>query len=279
MITRLLFIGQGREPDAMQTLKFDHLIKDLGDTIIYYGPEDRDTDWIFPAMEKEGIDTTRFSIHLDAELRNKQDDHIIKDFYTYGGWVSQQIIKLLAIDTCKAEQILVQDCDTYLLKEHNFFDSLSNPVPMVERNRNLHPHFYLFVEEILKIKRQTQDSFVTEFMPITKTSWNSLTKHIENTHGKHWLDAIFDTFERVAGLPRPIDDEQPIYDNGKTRLTRFSEYEILGNWQIYDNPNLVLKSQVRFNNDKVDLVADEKYNAYCIRPNYRLEQSKLGKNE
>ena len=279
MITRLLFIGQGREPDAMQTLKYDHMIKDIGDTIIYYGPEDRDTDWILPAMEKEGIDTSRFTIHLDAELRNKQDKHIIKDFYTYGGWISQQIIKLLAIDRCEAELILVQDCDTYLLKKHKFFDNLYNPVPMVERNKSCHPHFYLFVEEILKIKRQTQDSFVTEFMPITKTSWNSMVKHIENTHGKHWLDAIFDTFEKVARLPRPIDDDEPIYQDQETRLTRFSEYEILGNWQVHNDPNMVLQSQVRFNNDKVDLIPDEKYNAYCIRPNYRLEQLKLKKHE
>lgn len=265
MITRLLFIGQGRERDAIQTLKFDHMIKDLGDTIIYYGPEDRDTDWILPAMKKEGIDTTRFSIHLDAELRNKQENHIIKDFYTYGGWISQQIIKLLAIDECKAEIILVQDCDTYLLKEHNFFDGLSNPMPMVERNKSHHPHYYLFVEEILKIERQTKDSFVTEFMPVTKTSWNALTAYIENTHGKYWLDALFDIFAKIADIHSPIE-------NGKTRLTRFSEYELIGNWQLYNNPNMILQSQVRFNNDKVDLVADEKYNAYCIRPNYRFEK-------
>ena len=265
MITRLLFIGQGREPDAMQTLKFDHMIKDLGDTIIYYGPEDRDTDWILPAMEKEGIDTSRFTIHLDAELRNKQDKHIIKDFFTYGGWVSQQIIKLLAIDNCEAENILVQDCDTYLLKSHNFFNDLSEPMPMVQSNKKQEPHFYLFVEEILRIQRQTKDSFVTEFMPITKTSWNTLTNYIKNTHGKYWLDALFDVFEKIADIHSPVE-------KGLPRLTKFSEYELLGNWQLYQNPNMILTQQIRFNNDKVDLVADEKYNAYCIRPNYRFEK-------
>jgi len=259
MITRLFFIGQDRIDDAVQTLKYDHMITDIGHTKIYYGPIDENLDWILPLLQEKGIDTSTFSVHNDAELRNKLPKHLVKNFYTYGGWVSQQIIKLLAIDSCEDEFILVQDCDTYLLKPHIFFNRFSDPVPMVIKNQTQHPHYYIFIEKILNIKRQTKDSFVTEFMPITKKVWTSMVHHIEHLHGEHWIKAIFNIFEEMADIHSPLE-------KGLPRMTMFSEYELLGNWQLHQYQKLELTNQLRFHSNKVDLSVHERYNVYCIKP-------------
>jgi hypothetical protein len=249
MITRLFFIGEGRIDDAIQTLKHDRMISDIKKTIIYYGPQDTDTDWIILKLKEKGIDTKTFSVYNDAVLRNKQETDIVQNFYKHGGWVAQQIIKLLALDSCEDENILIQDCDTYLLKPHNFFYN-DVPVPMVIEKQTQHPDYYLYIEKILNIKRQTEDSFVTEFMPIRKNEWISLVKNIEKIHSKQWLKAIYDILQSAKSGP----------------ITMFSEYEFLGNWQLYCNPTMKTKSQIRFHSDKIDLPVNTKYNAYCIKP-------------
>ena len=237
-----------RITDAIQTLKNDHMIRNLGRTIIFYGPEDTNINWILPELQKNGIDTSKFTVFNDATLRNTQDTDITQRFYKHGGWVAQQIIKLLALDHCKDENILIQDCDTYLLKPHDFFDG-TIPVPMVIENQTQHPDYYLYIEKILDIKRQTNDSFVTEFMPITKKEWLALVDQIEKMHKKNWIRAIFDILDSV----------------GSQHTTMFSEYEFLGNWQLYRNQAIKTKKQIRFHSDKVYLPVNIKYNAYCIK--------------
>jgi len=226
MTTRLFFIGVNHMYDAINVLQHDNLLLDIDKTIIYYGPPDLDFDML-GRLNDAGIDTTNFSVCQDVELINTTNYHT--EFYKFGGWIAQQFIKLLAIDACSNEKILIQDCDAHLLKPYNFFDN-TNAQPLVIPNETHSPGYYTYIEKILNISRQTQDCFVTEFMPITKQSWLNMIHRIEKLHNTNWFDAIY-----------------KIFDNDFTgKQIWFSEYELLGNWQLYENPNMSMFPQIRY---------------------------------
>ena len=248
MTTRLLFVAHDKLYDAIQVLQYDYMIHDIDKTKIYYGPSDIDFDML-DIFETHDIDVSNFSVHQDVELINKTDLH--EDFYKFGGWISQQMLKLLAIDDCTDEYILVQDCDTYLMKAHKFFMD-KKVLPLVIKNETHHPKYYDFIEQILKIPRQTKDCFVTEFMPITKTSWNNMTKYIVEKHNKNWFNTLYEIFENNF-VPN--------------QFMYFSEYELLGNWQIYENNNLHVTPQIRYESLRWnDSINKNLYTAYCVKP-------------
>ena len=249
LTTRLLFVAHDKLYDAVQVLQYDHMIDNIDKTKIYYGPSNIDFDML-DIFRIHDIDVSNFSVHEDIQLINKTSLH--EDFYKFGGWISQQMLKLLAIDNCNDENILIQDCDTYLLKSHNFFP-MDNVDTLVIKNETHHPSYYNFIQRILTIPRQTRDCFITEFMPITKTSWNNMVKHIEEKHNKNWFDAIYEIFENNF-----VPNE----------FMYFSEYELLGNWQLYENNNLQVTPQIRYESTRWnDSINENLYTAYCVKPN------------
>ena len=213
MTTRLLFLNDTRMSDAKIALQYDNNMLNVDKTIIYYGPSD-------PAFDT----FCNFTVKKDVELILKTNH--LDDFYKFGGWISQQFLKLLAIHYCDDNEILIQDCDVYLNAPYDFFPN-GNPATLIHSDQTEAVEYYEYIEKILSIPRQTTDCFVTEFMPITKNNWLALVDRIENLHQKNWFDAIFD-----------------IIDNDYTgNQIWFSEYEFLGNWQLFMNPNLIVNEQ------------------------------------
>ena len=248
MTTRLLFVAHDKLYDAVQVLQYDYMISDIDKTKVYYGPSDIDFDML-DIFEIHDIDTKNFSVHQDVELINLTNHN--EDFYQFGGWISQQMLKLLAIHYCEDDNILIQDCDTYLLKPHNFFPT-NNVDSLVIKNETHHPDYYNFIEKILRITRQTQDCFVTEFMPISKVSWNNMINRIEKIHNQYWFDAIYNIYKS---------------NYKKDDFMMFSEYELLGNWQLYDDNNFSVTPQIRYESKTwQDSIDESLYTSYCLKP-------------
>jgi len=247
MTTRLLFIGMDRVQDAIHTLKYDNFLLGIDSTKIYYGPRDLDFN-LLDKLKTAGIDTRNFTVHQDVDLINTTAYHT--EFYKFGGWIAQQFVKLLAINACKDQRILVQDCDTHLLQPYSFFNH-TQIQPLVLRNETHSTEYYSYIEKILGIPRQTHHCFVTEFMPITNKSWIAMLDRIQKLHNLDWFSAIYEVFDQ----------------DYKGSQIWFSEYELLGNWQLYLNPDLTTYPQIRYESSTwTDTPDPDHFNSYCLKP-------------
>ena len=122
---RVIFLHTNRVADLILTLKFDHfLVPKPEKTIILYGPHDLSFDLI-DVLKQHNIDTSTFEILPDHYMW--QDKNIEVDIYQFGGWISQQFIKFIALDTLNYQShILIQDCDTFNIVPYHW---LSNNKP------------------------------------------------------------------------------------------------------------------------------------------------------
>jgi hypothetical protein len=224
-MNRLMFVGDDRIIDSIITLKFDKfLTPSLNSTTIYLRPN---ID-LLSIYQEHGIDTSNFKVVHDRELISNYCPST--NIHEFNGWIAQQIIKLIALDTCPYDKILIQDCDTFLLKPYQYFDQ-DLPVPLILPDETHSTEYYQYIEKFLGIPRQTTGSYVTEFLPILKSDWISLRAQIEQRYNMHWLNAMLDQFR------------QDLMD-GKSLW--FAEYEMLGNWMQYLRPDMKTIDQVRF---------------------------------
>jgi hypothetical protein len=225
---RLMFVGKGREAESILSLKFDCFLDPAPDhTFVYYGDDvsgytiNRESNIDLLSKYKEfGIDTSKITVVPDKQLLANID----VDIYKFGGWIAQQFIKFLALDSCTDNHILLQDCDVFAIKTYKYFEN-DLPVPLVLPKESHSPEYYTYITKLLGIDRQTEDCYVTDFMPVNKNDWISLKAQIEKMHNKQWFGAIYDMF--VADYPSAPNNK-----------IWFSEYEILGNWAKFKHPNL-----------------------------------------
>jgi hypothetical protein len=224
-MNRLIFVGNDRIVDSIITLKFDHFFNPaLNTTTIYLRP---DVD-ILSIYRDHGIDTGNFSVIYDRDLVAKYCSST--NIHEFNGWIAQQMIKLIALDTCPYEEILIQDCDTFLLKPYCYFDQ-GLPVPLILPNETHSIEYYQYIEKFLGIPRQSTGSYVTEFIPVLKSDWISLRSRIEERYGMRWLEALLKQFRQ---------------DQAQGLSLWFAEYEMLGNWMQHLRPDMKTVDQVRF---------------------------------
>ena len=251
---RLMFVNSRRVADSIATLSFDNfVITDTDQTYIFYGPEILDYDLI-ALYQSHGINTSNFNVVVDQDLLNQFKLMTLDvDIYKFGGHISQQALKLIALDLADAHQVLIQDCDTFAIKPYQCFDNLK-PVPFVVNNPILNSEFYDYYMLLTGTPRSNPLSFVTEFMPVDKQHWNSLKQHIENQFSQHWLIAMYKLLDQTFTTAAP-----------------FSEYEILGNWQSHCDPTITPVAQVSY---KINSFPKQKrrpweeYNCCGVNPGY-----------
>lgn len=222
-----------RIADLILTLKFDRYLDPLPDkTFLFYGPFDLKED-LTTVLERHGIDPDRFNIQADYKFWAKSPPCV--DIYQFGGWISQQLIKFIVTDSLDFDFLLIQDCDTFSLRPYQWLTANYDPVLLVLPNTSHDLNYYRYVETFSGYPRQTSDCFVTEFMPVSKKNWTSLKKRIENIHGQPWLRSLHSVFEKDQR------DDSQIW---------FSEFELLGNWQLVCDPNTRRIAQKRFETRK-----------------------------
>jgi hypothetical protein len=252
-LTRAIFLNTDRLADLVLTLKFDHNIDPLPEkTFVFYGPDNVDID--YPGVLKSyGIDPDKFEFVPDWKLWHDQPQGCPAgiDIYRYGGWIAQQLIKLIALEHLfeSFDVVLIQDCDTFNVKPYNWI-TCDSVLQMYGLPKTSHTEdYYRFVKIFTGQSRLTDYCFVTEFMPVKKTSWQLLKTQLEQP-GQNWLqhmDAVFQN-EKVPE-PNWLHRLNPWLQNKKGFVQNwvwFSEYELLGNWNLFVDKNVRILPQKRF---------------------------------
>jgi hypothetical protein len=231
---RLFFIHQNYIADSILTLQHDRYLQpEIKQTTIYFGTDNRDNNLLDVYQEFE-INTDRLSVVLDPDIVNPYCNNINVNIYQFGGWIAQQLLKLIALDQCDADRILIQDCDTFAIKPVNFFKEelpvclvVPTPTPKIYNN---------YYRKITGLEPTVNFHFVSEFMPVLKADWIKLRTRIEDVHHCHWLYALHKEFSK------DLSDQ-----------VWFSEYQLLGLWAAYRHPSLETIKQHRFLLNKKNL--------------------------
>ena len=211
MITRIMMVGPGRIYEAACSLSFDQNITPAIDHTIVVSPY----SWVTltTTFKSFGINVDSFTFMLDVEAIEKFKLH---DWQHH--WYLQQGIKLSLLDNINSDKFLIQDCDVFAIKPYKFFND-DVPCFRVEDLWNDYQLVYAErVEKLIGYKRKIPYSFVTEFMPYTKTDWLACKQHIEDRFAMSWPAAI-----------KSVSD----FDDTKW----FSEYEMLGIYKTNTSNN------------------------------------------
>jgi hypothetical protein len=250
VITRIITVGPQRLGNLLLSLYYDHYLDPAPDLSVIITPLHavQVTDIIgklFP--------TLNFCVYNDSEFIAQYPDiqHWQDQRNLRAGWLQQQALKLAALDSLSSEYFLIQDPDTFCIEPYVYYQH-GQLCYFVLPNQFHYTGYYQTLENVLGIPRQTQDSFVTEFMPVSKTTWTSCAERIKQTSGGDWTTLL---------------QHVPLEAFGKHHLLRwFSEYELLGNWQLYLAP-LETKIQKRFVFNEIETLNDLNidYNVVCDR--------------
>jgi hypothetical protein len=199
-------VGLDRINEAMVTLKFDYMIcSQIDHTYIISPYSVKDFEYLF---DEFNINKQNFTI-LDDDYFGQYYD---LSRWSHDNWYKQQAFKLCALDYFDSEYFLIQDCDLILLKPYSIWNSGKLNFKAEQIWNDHHLVYAGMVKEIIGLDRKIPYSLVNELMPYGKSDWQGLKEHIENVHGKNFLDAIADV--------RPFDETK-----------WFSEYELLGIWK------------------------------------------------
>jgi hypothetical protein len=251
-----MFVGSNKIVDSIITLQFDKFLQPKpACTIIYLGSVvEPGRCWrnpidILDLYRQHGIDTSTFSVVHDIDLLNQYGQFGL--YGTFNFWIRQQLIKFMAVDSCGAAQILIQDSDILLTKPYFYFVN-GTPVPFIFPNTSHSPGYYEFVKKFTGQSRQTNGCFVTDFMPLRHTDWTGLKQYVEQTYAQDWLSAIISVFKQEPGD------------------IMFSEYEVLGNWLMLTNPDLRTVEQHNYllQDPQAQMIKDKNFNDSEYDPNY-----------
>lgn len=235
---RAIFLHPARLDDLILSLLFDkHIHPQPDQTYIFYGPFDPDYN-LFEELQKFNIDTTKIIALPDRTIWN---NNIPVDIYEFGGWISQQFVKLLCCEKLLQDfdALLLQDCDTFCSKPYHWIDN--GIATMYFRPNERHSdEYYKYCKLIADIEVDHRMCFVCELMPVLKSNWQSLVGSIENLHRKKWIEAIHDLFLQST--------KKQIW---------FSEYELLGNWALQQkNTKLIEQKRFELKNQWQDNIND-----------------------
>jgi hypothetical protein len=254
MITaRIIFLARYRVPHAVFSLQFDHYIKGIDRTIIATPLTQEELE---PVWKRYNIDSSQFVYVNDQTIYDRYpevNNWVFADDYR-GWWLRQQAIKLAYLDLLDADVFLMQDPDTFMIKDYSpVVDGQLNLLSLMNTVQGSYNGVF---EAITGIPHPSPHCFVTELCAVRKQDFQQLKQLIKDRWpDKKWLDAVIDA---VPGLPTI-----PPWGTGNI-IKWFSEYELLGNWATVCG-NVVLQSQHRFEYSSLDKIAgfDLQHNAVC----------------
>jgi len=152
--------------------------------------------------------------------------------------------------------MLMHDPDTFMIEPYRCYDTDTNQLNMMTLLNTTQGSYEGVFQSIMGIERTTPNCFVTELVPVRKSDFVALQKHLANRWPtKHWLDAIIDA---VPGMPTV-----PPWGTGNI-IKWFSEYEFLGNWAVHCG-NVVYQEQRRFEYNSLEKIDqfNSQHNAIC----------------
>jgi hypothetical protein len=254
MITaRIIFLARYRVPHAVFSLQFDHYIKGIDRTIIAT-PLTREE--LEPVWQRYNINSSKFVYVNDQTVYEQYpevNNWVFADDYR-GWWLRQQAIKLAYLDLLDADILLMQDPDTFMIKDYSpVVDGQLNLLSLMNAVQGSYNGVF---ESITGIPHPSPHCFVTELCAVRKQDFRQLKQLIKDRWpDKKWLDAVIDA---VPGLPTI-----PPWGTGNI-IKWFSEYELLGNWATVCG-NVVLQPQHRFEYASLDKISsfDSSHNAVC----------------
>lgn len=124
------------------------------------------------------------------------------------GWYLQQFIKLEALRRANPDDIcLLWDSDTVPLRKLQFVRP--DGVLRIYKGWEYHAPYFAVISELLGMARVVDFSFVAQCLPIRGRWAHEFFDHIEQRHGRSWIDAILSSTDMEL-------------ESG------FSEYEMLG---------------------------------------------------
>ena len=156
-----------------------------------------------------------FDVIQDIELWELIDNTFQYKKLYLDTWYRQQILKL-SVDHIKTGDILVVDADLVFLKPVQFVKNQKYNFYTAEE---FDPRYFNTIDHLLKIKKQTKESFVSDFSLFNSSILESLKFEVEENHKKYWLSVLDNV------LPKSIQRSYP-YKQGFL----LSEYEMYGNF-------------------------------------------------
>lgn len=253
-VARVLFLAKYRVPHACFSLHWDHNLLGVDYTIVA-SPVPRDELW--PALQKYGIDTTKFEYINDSVIYEKYpevNNWVFEGDYR-GWWLRQQAIKLSFLDIIREDVMLMHDPDTFMIEPYQCYkDGKLNFMALLNTKQESYNRVF---ESITGLPRITPHCFVTELVPVKKSHWDKLQENLsQRWPDKHWLDAIIDA---VPGM-----HTVPPWGNGNI-IKWFSEYEFLGNWAVHcESADFTGQRRFEYNSlDKIGELDPTKFNAVC----------------
>lgn len=130
------------------------------------------------------------------------------------GWVRQQLLKLTCFDYLDAENVLVFDADTYLVRDLAFFAGDRQILFLSDEYTKKYEYLLRFL--LGPIKRHPR-SFIAHFMLFQRDVMKGLNERINQTCGMTLPDAVLAKLEQAN--------------------KNLSEYEIYGNYMYNFEPN------------------------------------------
>ena len=209
-------VNPTRAQDSALSLMFDDfLVPNIDQTVIYYGPDHFGFD-LYEFYERYGIITENLQILPDHTLLTPDELPLI-DFRPS---IRQQLIKLIALDKCISDIVLIQDCDIFAIKPYTWVDNNRVTLFARENIKVPHPEWHGYVKTFLDIDCSDNHCYMNEFLPIAKQDWQSLKAYIENKFQMPWLKALSYQFRKDV-------------TNGCN--LEFSEFEMLSRWLLHTN--------------------------------------------
>lgn len=149
----------------------------------------------------------------------KRHIHYASAKWERSGWLFQQLLKLSGDTLCKAENFLVIDADTVLIRPHVFLSG--NKTVFYCRNWS-QPEYFRTYRKLMGRGRASHLSFVAHYMLFNKSKLARLKRAIEARHHTSWYAAIM----------RAMDKSKPY---------AFSEFETYGNFVYALNPAGIIR--------------------------------------
>ena len=199
-----MMIGPGRVNDACCALSFDENLSPAIDQTVIVSPFSKES--LLEKFSKfTSIDRSKIVFKRDSEFN-------LVDWND--NWYKQQGIKFSLLDSLDSD-FVIQDADVFYLKPWEFMRN-GHPVFRTEDVWNdYHAVYEDAVHKLIGVKRLSNESYVTEFMPYLKQDWLKLKQQL----GGDWQTAI-------KGV-KEFDDTKWL-----------SEYELLGIYKsVFDNDN------------------------------------------
>jgi hypothetical protein len=182
---------------------------------VVYVP-DRDLDLFRQETDSQFEIVAESSLNLPSLAEIK--DRLGPSLAHRAGWILQQLIKIEALRAGDAGSVsLIWDADTIPLKPLEFFhgDRL-----LFRESDEMHEPYFHSMQSLLGIPKLAEKSFIAQCFPFPCSVAQDFCDRVEHRHNKPWWDAIIEHTDRSTEAG-------------------FSEYETLGNFLLWTDPEIV----------------------------------------